>query len=545
VRFDRPVYMKRLIAAAVLLAGRSGVPAAQTWKATSVRWPERIAVGMRQGDQLPPLTVEATKTGWITISFLSTNAGAGHTLPAMRMVTGARDLKHWITKVRPLLEALADSTRPKPDPFSVDLGNGAYRLQIAGSQGRTRRVSFGWTACGPGPAPNLVSTDELLDLLSLLDSATAVAGGNDGRPPTLSRPYYASEVSCPAVADTANKAPHLASNTPDLGTEFVVDTAGRVESESIRFLFGASEPIVRTVRAAVAQWRFHRAEIDGTPVRQIVQTVVSFAPQPTRRSRAARAVVVDATDDGWVHLIRAGNRGLFQEWFRPDSVDAWVTRVQSITREAARLPKDANLLVEQSTSLGSPAGVSLSAGFVRHANSLEMRAGLNACDGALSEGEAPVGDAAAFSDAAREARRHRNEPANLTSDIYTAHDVACSADLVWARYTLQGFNRVWRYPVGVYPESMRSANARADVLVSFVVDTTGAAELNTLEIMPGSDPRAVETLPATVAALRFRPATRAGHKVRQRLIQTIRFEPPPTCETLYASPACPRRYSDS
>jgi hypothetical protein len=55
---------------------------------------------------------------------------------------------------------------------------------------------------------------------------------------------------------------------------------------------------------------------------------------------------------------------------------------------------------------------------------------------------------------------------------------------------------------------------------------------------------ALEPLPATLRALRFTPATRGGIAVRQRVIQAIRFEPPPVCRVPEASPACPRRYRD-
>ena len=85
---------------------------------------------------------------------------------------------------------------------------------------------------------------------------------------------------------------------------------------------------------------------------------------------------------------------------------------------------------------------------------------------------------------------------------------------------------------------MRATNARADVLVSFVVDTTGSVEPSTVVVLPDSDPRALAAMPATINALKYRPATRSGRKVRQRVFQILRFEPPPTCATLDAGPAC-------
>jgi len=126
--------------------------------------------------------------------------------------------------------------------------------------------------------------------------------------------------------------------------------------------------------------------------------------------------------------------------------------------------------------------------------------------------------------------------------IHSAPDVACPAWLLWTPASREGFRRVWRSPTGIYPQSMAGTNARAELLVSVVVDTTGIPDPETAIVIDESDPRAVAALPATLRELRFRPASRGGLPVQQRVIQAIRFEPPPACAVPEASPACPRRY---
>jgi hypothetical protein len=123
------------------------------------------------------------------------------------------------------------------------------------------------------------------------------------------------------------------------------------------------------------------------------------------------------------------------------------------------------------------------------------------------------------------------------------NEVTCPATLKWTQADRFGIRNVWHFPVGVYPTSMLATNARAEVLVSFVVDTTGAVEPSSIEVMPGADPRAVAQLPATLSGFLFRPAIRAGRKVRQRVIQAVRFEPPPVCASARANPGCRPEYS--
>jgi hypothetical protein len=151
---------------------------------------------------------------------------------------------------------------------------------------------------------------------------------------------------------------------------------------------------------------------------------------------------------------------------------------------------------------------------------------------------------ARFRTAARVAHELRPVPVNPASVIHAREDVSCPAWLPWTRSGVFNSRVVWRYPTGLYPSSMAASSARAEVLFSVVVDTSGYADLSTLTVMPQSDPRAVAALRPTLRALRFRPALRSGVAVRERVIQSLLFEPPPTCTSAAAGPACPRRYSN-
>jgi len=528
-----------LVAAATAAAQHPQIP-------TKIVRPQRIAVGMRAGDQLYPMTVEANTNGWVTISILDTRPDVGLNPPSSRMLIDAHDLRIWTSRVRALYKSFADSS-VAVEPRPITLGNGRYRMEFMpiASQRKERRVAFTVYVCGPGGATSVPAAPEASDFLELLDSAATIAGNGFGRPPTLSHPYYASEVSCTAKPDASNGRPRAA-NVREVGAEFVVDTAGVVEPTSIRFLPGTEARAATAASAAIAQWHFQPAEIDGTPVRQLVQMPVAFGLAAPHDPSVNHKITLEATNDGWVHFQHENgyNASTVQEWFAPDSVDAWAARVHQLNALADSLPKNVELQMERDTKLGPPNGIQFSGGFFRHGKTLDWRANLWSCAGASNEGEAgPVGDAAPFTDAARTARARRGAPRDFSHDVFDAADVACTAWLTWTRVTRREFFRVWRYPTGAYPASMRRTNAVAEIFAAFIVDTAGRVEPKSVRVMPGSDPRAVRAIPATLAALRFRPATRGGFKVRQRVMQVIRFEPPPTCVDRDAGPTCQRRYS--
>ena len=489
-----------------------------------------------------PVTVEASKTGWVSINLLSTRPDIGAlSPPPFRMMTDAADLRDWIEKVRPLLESLLDSTGRVPSR-TITFGSGRYQMEITFTA--PRDAHFFWRACGPGTGGAGASPSALLDFVALLDTAAKVAGGGHGRPPTLSRPYYSIEVSCPAVAEEENPRPNPPAGTPahigDVGVEFIVDTLGRVEPGTIRVMPSVHRALADSVRAAVSRWHFQPAEIDGILVRQIVQTAVAIGPAPVLPLLAWEQVVAEASEDGWVRIRRGdpSSRNVNQEWYEPDSVDAFVARVRALNAQYPTLSKDTALELPGTFLSALGRGAAIATKWVHRRDGPAMQALMSDCDAFRVEIE-PLNDAGGLAAAAHQARLNRTVPGDPASTVHEWNDVACRAWDSWSWVRRGG----WSYPVGKYPRSMVATNARAEVLASFVVDTTGAVDMSTIEVMPASDRRAVAEIAATLATRRFRPAKRASRKVRQRVIEAIRFEPPPICVRPLAGPICLRHYS--
>jgi protein TonB len=67
----------------------------------------------------------------------------------------------------------------------------------------------------------------------------------------------------------------------------------------------------------------------------------------------------------------------------------------------------------------------------------------------------------------------------------------------------------------VYPELLKSAGIEGKVLVAFVVDTAGRAEMASLKIMQSDHPLFTEAVRAALPRMRFLPAEAGGKKVKQ------------------------------
>ena len=581
------------------LAAIIGVPSAtaQTTK------PGRIAIGMLQGDQMPSVTVEITTDGWVQLNVLATRVDGGVQPPSMRLIVEPRDVRQWAAQVRELMKTRQD---PNKAPEQHLLGNGNYQLNVAHLwRDTTDNLYFAWRACGSGWGSGSPNRAEVAKLVDLLDSAAVEAGGGFARPPTLKEPYYTMEVSCPATGEPSHWLPFPASlpvskRVPtEIGVRFVLDTTGHVEPGSMRFLPGTPTLLERAGEAAIRGWHFQRAELDGAPVRQVVQTTLTFSDVlPGGPNTHEISFTPDV--DGWVRLEHRGGsfgRAADVEWVTPDSAEEWIRHIQRLrfeldsarkrqqaqidslrrrfeaeidsasrasvgldslqrrrysldsTRRRTQLDYQRRRVPETGsvgTTLGSRRGLRLNVSENATASGSTRGMSFTFCSGAGTEGETAPTDALLnrLSAAAQEARARRASPADPREGIRVSPDVACPAWLMWSPAQRAGFARVWRYPTGLYPESMAKTNERAELLVSVVVDTLGVPEPETAVVMSGSNVDALEALPATLRALRFAPATRGGIAVRQRVIQAIRFEPPPLCRVPEASPACPRRYRD-
>lgn len=236
-----------------------------------------------------------------------------------------------------------------------------------------------------------------------------------------------------------------------------------------------------------------------------------------------------------------------QEWFAPDSVDAWAARAAAyVTSASARVRKPGTYSADRAAVLGHSMGNAYEVRYVVAATRdtawgpwTQMRA----CGNANYRGEPfDTSMIERFRAAARAARAERATPREPTDSVFQRGEVACPAYLRPV-HALQEELNVWRQQRGPMPRSMESRNARAQVLTSFVVDAKGIPQPLTLIATPGSDPRAVTALRAALGQYRFQPAMRSGVPVSARVLHRWSFEPRPQCRDTYDGLDCARVYS--
>jgi periplasmic protein TonB len=74
-----------------------------------------------------------------------------------------------------------------------------------------------------------------------------------------------------------------------------------------------------------------------------------------------------------------------------------------------------------------------------------------------------------------------------------------------------------------YPDMLRSANVEGEVLVQFVVDTTGRVESGSLKILKTSHDLFTNSVRQALSSMRFYPAEIGGRKVKQLVQQPFNF----------------------
>jgi hypothetical protein len=75
----------------------------------------------------------------------------------------------------------------------------------------------------------------------------------------------------------------------------------------------------------------------------------------------------------------------------------------------------------------------------------------------------------------------------------------------------------------VYPSDLLAIGAEGVVEATYVVDTTGQVDTTTVVVTFSDDPRFTQSVRNALVLMRFRPAQRAGHSVRQLVEQRFRF----------------------
>src|SRR5437868_793574 len=74
-----------------------------------------------------------------------------------------------------------------------------------------------------------------------------------------------------------------------------------------------------------------------------------------------------------------------------------------------------------------------------------------------------------------------------------------------------------------YPAHLRDANISGEVLVQYVVDERGAAEMESFKVLKSSDSEFSESVRRAVSAMTFFPAEVQGKKVKQLVQQPFKF----------------------
>ncbi|HEX2778551.1 MAG TPA: hypothetical protein VHM30_03560, partial [Gemmatimonadaceae bacterium] len=526
--------------------------------------------------------VAATSDGWVSVAPLDLG---GYWRPKSRMYVTGREAIEWAARTRSVLVERLDSLAP-PDSAALripQLSRGPASLvgarRIPGGGPSQHNLSFGLCS-DPGYGYD-VADGAWLQLVDAVERAgrRATALRGSARAPTLQRPYYESEVSCAARPRADNPRPVYPRQAEgwepaprEVGVRFVVDTNGRVEPGSISILPDTPAPFAAAARATVRQWRYIAARWASWPVRQVVHVVLGFDPDVPSDSELLFAglggrfeprILFAPLPDGWVQVTHGtwSSEGALtggREWFPPDTLRAWLKQVEAQLEDDAASPKIWRRGAEGrfwGRGYDFRRGGLLMAGYPMVADVpdsvskpdsvMHLRAMLAGCVTEVGFGE--LIDSAFLAKvrhSADAAVRRRSTIAALPDRVYAAGEVACPAAIVRApivdpRLTMDAAVD----PTGPRSAALDSSRVRAEVMTSFVVDTLGRVEDGTLVVMPGSDLRAIAALRSAIARYEFTPATRAGQRVRQRVIRTWVFVPAPKCEREDAAIDCPRIYS--
>jgi hypothetical protein len=82
----------------------------------------------------------------------------------------------------------------------------------------------------------------------------------------------------------------------------------------------------------------------------------------------------------------------------------------------------------------------------------------------------------------------------------------------------------------VYPRDLLAIGAEGVVQTTYVVDTAGRVDMNTIQVVSSDDPRFTESVRTALGLMLFHPARRAGKNVRQLVAQQFRFKITPPAQ---------------
>ena len=96
-------------------------------------------------------------------------------------------------------------------------------------------------------------------------------------------------------------------------------------------------------------------------------------------------------------------------------------------------------------------------------------------------------------------------------------------DQAFLEFQVEQAVRIRQAAKAEYPEKLRHAGKEGEVLVQFVVNQSGVAEMNTFKVLKTNDPAFAEAVRKAVSNSTFYPAELDGKKVKQLVQQPYRF----------------------
>jgi periplasmic protein TonB len=114
----------------------------------------------------------------------------------------------------------------------------------------------------------------------------------------------------------------------------------------------------------------------------------------------------------------------------------------------------------------------------------------------------------------------------LLPNIAYGQQSAAASDQTYLDFQVETTVRIKTAVSPVYPESLRSARVEGQVIVQFVVDERGQAQMNTFKVLKSNDSRFSDAVKTAVSAMQFHPAQMNGTKVKQLVQQPFRFTAP-------------------
>ena len=112
---------------------------------------------------------------------------------------------------------------------------------------------------------------------------------------------------------------------------------------------------------------------------------------------------------------------------------------------------------------------------------------------------------------------------SVVASAHTATPAPTAAEQTFFDFQVDHEARVRVVRPPVYPEHLRAANVDGQVLVQFVVDERGVAEMNTFKVIKSTHTDFTEAVRRAISSSSYSPAEIRGHPVKQLVQQPFTF----------------------